>query len=176
MTDGGDSVAFVRWRGNSADLLTTVYEGGRSRQLRLAGLGGRYTVEPEMRAAVGRRFPNIRIDWDAIERALTVGPPHEQAATAAGVPNDRLEWLELERRLRYWAALAEPLRPQESRHFTAAAEVLGRWRYSRPDFPREPPPGWDHGLPTHPTAEGGTPLMDSHPGSKALEDHARSVT
>ena len=75
-------LAFVRWCGNSADLLTTVYEGGRSRQVRLAGLGGRYTVEPQIREAVGRRFPHIRIDGDAVERALTVGPPHEQAATA----------------------------------------------------------------------------------------------
>ena len=168
-------MAFVRWRGNSADLLTTVYEGGRSRQVRLAGLGGRYTVEPQIREAVGRRFPHIRIDWDAIERALTVGPPHEQAATAAGVPNDRLEWLELERRLRYWAALAEALRPQEARRFIAAAESLGRWRYSRPDFPREPPPGWDQGLPPQPTTKGGASLMDEHPDTQSVADRSHGV-
>ena len=37
-------MAFVRWRGNSADLLTTVYQEGRSRPVRLAELGGAYTL------------------------------------------------------------------------------------------------------------------------------------
>ena len=113
---------------------------------------------------MARRFPHIRVDWDAVDRALAVGPPHEQAATAAGLPNDRLAWLELERQLRYWAALAEPHRPQEARRLTAAADLLGQWRYSRPDFPAEPAPGWDQGLPPPPPPTGGPPLLNSHPG------------
>lgn len=32
-------MAFVRWQGNSAGLLTTVYEEGAGRQVWLAGLG-----------------------------------------------------------------------------------------------------------------------------------------
>lgn len=37
-------MAFVRWRGNSASLLTTVYDQGKSRQVLLARLGSGYTV------------------------------------------------------------------------------------------------------------------------------------
>lgn len=157
-------MAFVRWRGNSADLLTTVYEEGRSRQVRLAGLGGAYTVDPGIREEVGRRFPHIRVDWEAVDRALAVGPPHEQAAIAAGAPNDRLEWLELERRLRYWAALAQPCRPQEARRLSAAADLLGQWRFSKPDFPLDPAPGWDQGLPPHEALRANDPLSPGGAG------------
>ena len=158
-------MAFVRWRGNCADLLATVYEEGRSRQVRLAGLGGAYTVVPEIREEVGRRFPHLRVDWNAIDRALAVGPPREQAATAAGVPNDRLEWLELERRLRYWAALAAPRGPQEAHRLTAAADLLAHWRSSRPYFPMaEPAPGWDQGLPPPPSEAGSPPVTPQPPG------------
>ena len=40
-------MAFVRWRGNS---VTTLYDQGRSRQVRLACLGGAYYVWPEVQA------------------------------------------------------------------------------------------------------------------------------
>ena len=151
-------MAFVRWRGNSADLLTTVYQEGRSRQVRLAGLGGAYTVDPGIREEVGRRFPHIRVDWEAVDRALAVGPPHEQAAIAAGAPNNRLEWLELERRLRYWAALAEPRSLQEARRLTVAADLLAQWRSCRPYFPfAEPAPGWDQGFPQELRRRAGDP-------------------
>lgn len=83
-------MAFVRWRGNSAELLTTLYDQGRSRQVRLACLGGAYSVDPLVRATVAERFPAIRVDWEAVDRALAEGPPHEKTQTAAGVPNDRL--------------------------------------------------------------------------------------
>ena len=83
-------MAFVRWRGNSAELLTTVYDQGRSRQVRLACLGGAYVVAPEIRDRVADHFPGIRVDWEAVDRALAEGPPHEKAQTAAGMPNDRL--------------------------------------------------------------------------------------
>lgn len=136
-------MAFVRWRGNSAELLTTAYEHGRSRQIRLACLGGAYAVSPETRTAVAERFPKVRVDWDAVEVALAEGPPHERAQ-ATKVPNDRLEWLHLERRLRYWAAMTEPLRRWEADRLRASADVLRIWRQARPYFPLpEPPPGWD---------------------------------
>ena len=89
-------------------------EKGRLRETDegMAGAMGAWLLNsggtPEIRAEVARRFPHLRVDWDAIDRARAVAPPREQAATAAGVPNDRLEWLELERRLRYRAALAVP--------------------------------------------------------------------
>jgi len=61
-------MAFVRWRGNSAELLTTVYGQGRSQQVRLATLGGAYTVEPHVRAAAAERFPGIPIDCAAVDQ------------------------------------------------------------------------------------------------------------
>jgi len=137
-------VAFVRWRGNSAELLTTIYDQGRSRQVRLACLGCAYTVDPLVRTTVAERFPAARVDWDAVEQALTEGPPHERAQAAAGVPNERLEWLALERRLRYWAAMIEPRRDREAKCLRGAAAVLAQWRWGKPDFPlAEPAPGWD---------------------------------
>ena len=138
-------MAFIRWRGNSAELLTTVYDHGRSRQVRLTTLGGAFYVAPHIRAATGERFPHVHIDWDAVDVALAAGPPHEQAQrAAAAIPNDRLEWLNLERRLHYWAALTEPLRRWEAERLRAAAAVLGEWRAAKPYFSlAEPPPGWD---------------------------------
>lgn len=145
-------MAFVRWRGNSAELLTTVYEQGRSRQVRLAGLGCRSYVWPDVPAKVAERFPQVVVDWAAVERTLAAGPLARQTdAAAAGAPNDQLEWLEIERRLRYWAALVEPLRPWEAERLRAASELLREWREGFPAFPwPEPPAGWDHGLPPAP--------------------------
>lgn len=141
-------MAFIRWRGNSAELLATVYDHGRSRQVRLACLGGAFSVEPGVRAAVTEGFPHIHVDWDSVEVAVAEGPPHEQARrAAAGVPNDRIEWLDLERRLHYWAILTEPLRPGEAQRLRSAAAVLHAWREAKPDFAfAEPPAGWDEPL------------------------------
>jgi|GEM_PF-2558967 len=61
-------MAFIRWRGNSAELLATIYDHGRSRQVRLACLGGAFSVEPGERAAAG--VPNDRIEWLDVERRL----------------------------------------------------------------------------------------------------------
>ncbi len=134
-------MAFIRWRGDSAELLTTVYDHGRSRQVRLVCLGGAFYVQQHIRAAVTERFPHINIDWDAVDVALAEGPPREQAQrSAAGIPNDRMEWLHMERRLHYWAALTEPLRSWEAKHLRTAAAVLRGWREAKPYFP---PPGWD---------------------------------
>lgn len=136
-------MAFVRWRGNSAELLTTVYEKGRSRQVRLACLG--HAVRLEDRAEVAAHFPDIRVDWEAVELTLAIGPPAAQAARAANAwPNDRMEWLHLQRRLHYWAALTQRLRPAEAQRLRNAATVLAQWREGYPSFPDpEPLPGWD---------------------------------
>ena len=140
-------MAFVRWRGNSAELLTTVYDQGRSRQVRLACLGGAYVVAPEIRDRVADHFPGIRVDWEAVDRALAEGPPHEKAQTAAGMPNDRLEWLELERRLHYWAAMIEPRSAGDAQGLRAAAALFASWRWGKPYFPlAEPPTGWGTAL------------------------------
>lgn len=149
-------MAFIRWRGNSAELLTTIYGQGRSRQVRLACLGCAYTVDPHVRTTVAERFPAIRVDWDAVEQALTEGPPQERAQTAAGVPNERLEWLALERRLLYWAAMIEQRRDWEAKRLRGAAAVLAQWRWGKPDFPRaEPAAGWDSSRATAAAADCG---------------------
>lgn len=141
-------MAFVRWRGNSAALLTTIYEQGRSRQVQLCNLGSGYTVPSQNRDDVAERFPGIRVDWDAVERELAEGPPAERAARAAAAePSERVEWLELERRLRYWAGRAEPRFADQAERLQRAADVLGRWRRGKPAFPvAQPLPGWDDAL------------------------------
>ncbi len=155
-------MAFIRWRGNSATLLTTVYDQGRSRQVRLANLGGAYVVQPEVRAEVSVRFPDIDVDWEAVDRALAEGPPSEQAQTAAGVLNERLEWLELERGLRYWAAMIEPKFDWQARHLRAAAAVLAEWRWGKPPFPlAQPLPGWDREMMTAPPVGAAGPGHDT---------------
>jgi hypothetical protein len=127
-------LAFVRWRGNRAALLTTVYDQGRSRQVQLANLRDAYVVPPEVRATVASRFPHIHVDWDAVEHALAAGPPAERVQ-AADIPNDRLQWLETEQRLRHWAARAEPRHRAHAAQLRAAADVLALWRAGKPDFP-----------------------------------------
>ena len=141
-------MAFVRWRGQSAELLTTVYDHGRSQQVRLANLGGAYVVQPQVREAVAARFPGIRVNWEAVDRALAEGPPAERAQAAAGVPNERLQWLEIERQLRYWAGMIETRNPENAKALRAAAAVLALWREGKPDFPyAQPLRGWDRDLP-----------------------------
>lgn len=141
-------MAFVRWRGNSAELVTTIYDQGRSRQLHLAALGCMRCVYADVRADVAARFPQVPVDWDAVDLALAQGPPAHRPQGAASPPNDRLEWLQLERRLRYWAGLTEPVRTREAVCLRAAAALLSDWRHRSPYFPlAEPAVGWDQGLP-----------------------------
>ena len=72
-------MAFVRWRGHSAQLLTTVYERGRSRQVLLGRLPEAGGVPLHRRAAIAARWPDLRIDWAAVDRALAAGPPDAPA-------------------------------------------------------------------------------------------------
>ena len=137
-------MAFVRWRGRTAELLATVYAQGRSRQVRLACLGG-HAVDPDTRADVQARFPGIRVDWEAIDLAIASGSPAERGERAAhGWPDDRLEWLHLQRRLHYWAALTAKCQPVDARALRNAADILAGWRNAPPSVPQpEPDPGWD---------------------------------
>lgn len=43
-------MAFIRWRGYSAQLLASVYENGRIRQVLLANLSGAYFVHESIQA------------------------------------------------------------------------------------------------------------------------------
>ena len=115
-------MAFIRWRGNSATLLTTVYEQGKSRQVRLARLGTGYEVSLSVRRYVAERYPNIPVDWTAINTAMAHGPMGSPPLTAEG-----LNFLEVENRLREWAQLPCPF-PRERDALSMAAEVLVHWR------------------------------------------------
>jgi hypothetical protein len=54
-TKGGPDMAFVRWRGCSAQLLATVYENGRSKQIVLARLPEFYASDlTKMRVIVSK--------------------------------------------------------------------------------------------------------------------------
>lgn len=122
-------MAFVRWRGNCAQLLTTIYEQGRSRQIRLAVLRHHYVSEEE-RSLVQRDFPQIQIDWQAVDAALAKGPP----VSAAQVPPEHLDWADVEYHLRAWAERARPQWPRDADRLDQAAEVLTWWRAGRPFF------------------------------------------
>ena len=137
-------MAFVRWRGHCAELLTTVYERGRSRQLRLALLPPHH-ADAEVRAEVAARFPGVYVDWEAVDVVLARGSPTDQAERAAhGWPNDPLEWCHLQRRLHYWAALTQTRQPSQAQTLLAAAAILSQWRGSPPVvLQKEPAPGWD---------------------------------
>ncbi len=66
-------MAFVRWRGNCAELLATVYENGRSRQILLANLYDTCACL-NIRLQVAKEHPDIHVDWFAVDLALARGP------------------------------------------------------------------------------------------------------
>jgi hypothetical protein len=129
-------VAFVRWRKNCAELLTTVYQDGRSRQVLLTVLSG-YTVPLPLRAEVARRFPGIDVDWHAVERALAKGPKERPA------PVQHMTWAEADSLLRELAETIATKRgwAQDADTLLRAAEVLTAWRAAGvpPDPPSEGP-------------------------------------
>jgi len=111
-------MAFVRWRGNCAQLLTTVYDQGRSRQVCLANLHSGYTVPTWLRADVAARFPAVNVDWVRVEEALAQGPPGTPPLT-----QQAWDWLRVEQALRTWAN--DPaLYPADADTLRAAAHVL----------------------------------------------------
>ncbi len=94
-------MAFVRWRGCSAQLLTTVYENGRSKQIVLAKLPEFYASDlTKMRVA--EKFPHIKVDWAAIDRALAQGPP--SGVLKQDTPPEHLDYAAVEHYLRQWGA------------------------------------------------------------------------
>jgi len=116
-------MAFVRWRGNSATLLATVYEQGKSRQVLLAALGGGYSISAEVKAEVCTYFPNLFIDWEKINDAVAKGPPSGPPLKA-----EQLAYLEVEQRLREWADQPITPFPDEARQLLHAAQVLTNCR------------------------------------------------
>ena len=119
-------MAFVRWRGTCAQLLTTVYEHGRSRQVLLANLHGGFATSPSVWAAVADRFPHVTVDWAAVDRALPVEPPASSPPTA-----EQLTWAAVAHQLLEWAMEASEGRPEERTALRRAAEVLTGWQSRR---------------------------------------------
>ncbi len=119
-------MAFVRWRGNCAQLLMTVNVDGRPRQRLLANLQGAYATTPRLWARVAEAFPDVVIDWAAVDRALAVGPPSAPPPTA-----EQLQWATVAHQLLVWATTGPPDDPRDGLQLEAAAEVLARWQSYR---------------------------------------------
>ena len=112
-------MAFVRWRGGCAQLLASVWEDGRSRQMLLTNLPG-FAASVALREAVAARFPTLAVDWAAVDRALVAGPPGRPAL----MPTART-WAETAHDLRTWALTTDV--PRERTDWEMAARVLTLW-------------------------------------------------
>jgi hypothetical protein len=112
-------MAFVRWRGTCAELLSTVYENGRSRQILLANLWHDHAAD-YVREQVAREHPQIHVDWLAVERTLARGPKTKP------VPEPPLTLLQAENLLRTIAQelRGDALEPWEANHLNRAADTL----------------------------------------------------
>ncbi|PSR25977.1 MAG: hypothetical protein C7B46_20415 [Sulfobacillus benefaciens] len=120
-------MAFVRWRGHSAQLLTTVYDQGRSRQILWANLHGAYATTPSVRKAVAAEFPDVVIDWHAVDQALAIGPSSSPPPSPA-----QLEWATVASWLQDWAMDRTQGFSAERAALQAAAQVLTAWQARRP--------------------------------------------
>ncbi len=58
-------MAWIRWRGSNAHLMTTERRPGHAVQRYLTSLGGAYSVSTAQRAAIEARYPHVSIDWAA---------------------------------------------------------------------------------------------------------------
>lgn len=116
-------MAFVRWRKKCAQLLATVYKDGKSQQILLLSLWG-YYVPLVTRQDVAKRFPDIPVDWYAVEQALAHGPPHQPA------PPEHMRWAEAEFLLRELSVAIRRQKgwSQDASVLDKAADVLTSWR------------------------------------------------
>ena len=111
-------MAFIRWRGGCAQLLTTIYEEKRSKQVVLANLPN-FDVTRGTRNEVKRKYPDIQVDWAQINRVLAKGPPVRMNEKT---PDEHLDMAEAEVRLRMWADRADDI--NDTRILYRAADVL----------------------------------------------------
>lgn len=118
-------MAWIRWRGTSAHLMATVWVAGKNRQRYLVNLGGVYSVSSSMRRAITDRYPDLPIDWAAIDRTLAQGPP----GTPPLAP-DAEDWAAVEHHLRDWA-LRDDRPVHDRRLLEDTADVLQDWRIQR---------------------------------------------
>jgi hypothetical protein len=115
-------MAFVRWRGNCAQLLMTEYVQGKSRQVLLANLNSGYYVTTSTKRYVAQCFPQVVVDWAKVDQSMAKGPPQSPVLA-------QQEWnfAAVENALRGWeSTLAAPQR--EATLLLQVAEILTRWR------------------------------------------------
>ena len=124
-------MAFVRWRGGCAQLLATVWDDGRPRQLLLTNVPG-CSAPAALREAIAARFPTLTVDWAAVDRALAAGPPGRPPLT----PTART-WAETAHDLHTWALTAAFV--SERTALEGAASVLTLWAARRPGSGSGPP-------------------------------------
>ena len=115
-------MAFIRWRGRCAQLLTTVYVGGRSKQVMLTNLPG-FSITEDTKHYVAEKFPDILVDWLTITRSLAAGPPH---SLKEKTPTEHLDMAVVEQSLRKWASEAKVA--NHAQRLYDAAGVLTEWR------------------------------------------------
>ncbi len=114
-------MAFVRWRGRCCELLATVYENGRSKKITLANLHDFY-VPDWVKEEVAEKFPGIRVDWLAVDRAIAQGPPD---LLTENTPAEHLDMATIEHYLRKWSDdLSRTKRPKEAEYLRATAYIL----------------------------------------------------
>lgn len=116
-------MAWIRWRGQTAHLMTTEWVQGKSRQRYLASLGGAYAVSASAQAALEARYPDVLFDWAAIDHALAAGPPGSHPLTP-----EAWTWAAVEHHLRDWAMTGPLEDPHQRATLLAAAAVLQSWR------------------------------------------------
>lgn len=68
-------MAFVRWRGETAQILASVWKEGKSKQVRVCSLPPEQrTITPGLKEIVAKEVPDVVIDWDEIQNQLDAGP------------------------------------------------------------------------------------------------------
>jgi hypothetical protein len=93
-------VAFIRYKGPYAYLVENERQregrASRVRQRVLYYLGRRPRIDAEVIAEVERRFPDVRVDWPALRRALAQGsaPPARASSPARRRREREEEWLD----------------------------------------------------------------------------------
>ncbi len=81
---------------------------------------------PSVRKAVAVQFPEVVIDWHAVDQALAIGPSTAPASPA------QLEWATVASWLQDWAMDRTQGFPAERAALQVAAQVLTAWQARRP--------------------------------------------
>jgi hypothetical protein len=119
-------MAFVRWRGRCCELLATVYENDRPASQVVLAKFHDFFVDKWTREEVAEKFPGIKVDWLAVDRALAQGPP---AILTRSTPAEHLDMATIEHYLRKWSDdLYETKRLKEADFLRVAANILTEMR------------------------------------------------